>query len=264
MLSKYLRQLYVRFLRPRIRTELGRQRAKLIWFVWGYGGLLTLRRFSLTERLHLLWRFLTVDWNVPHSHYPSEIKDIVRDLAARRAAPGEGMLEAGCYMGGSTAKFSILCKLLGYKLWVYDSFQGVEPMTEQQKQQSYDFSGEYAATEEVVTRTVACFGEPEVCTFVKGWFRETIARGNLPGSVRLAYIDCDLDTGTEEVLRGVLPVLAKDGLVFSQDYHLPSVRALLADPSLWARLRTPPPAVKRLGANLARMEFPVDRAARTP
>jgi hypothetical protein len=130
MLSKYLRQLYVRFFQPRIRTELGRQRA----------------------------------WHVPHSH--SKGKNIVRDLAERRAAPGDGMLEAGCYMGGSTAKF-IVCKLLGYKLRVYGSFQGVEPMTEEQEQLSHDFSGEYAATKEVITRNVACFGEPDVCTFVK-------------------------------------------------------------------------------------------------
>jgi O-methyltransferase len=253
--------LYVRFIRPRIPTELGRQRAKLVWFVWGYCGLLTARAFPIKVRLNLVRRFLLIDWNIPHSHRPSEVKNIVRALADRRAQSGEGMVEAGCYLGGSTAKFSIACKLFGYDLWVYDSFQGVEPMSEEERRESYDFSGEYAAAQELVQQNVTRFGEPGVCTFYKGWFRDTLARGNLPGSVRLAYIDCDLARGTEEALTGIMPVLSKDGVVFSQDYHLRPIRTLLADPALWKRLRTAPPHLQRLGENLARMTFPSKRAA---
>jgi O-methyltransferase len=226
-----------------------------MWFLPGYFGLLRLRSVPLRRRLSMLIRFLQVDWNVLHGHRPYEITQVVRALAQRRALPGEGLVEAGCWNGGSSAKFSIACMELGYRLWVYDSFEGVEEMTLEERTGSYDFSGEYAAALDQVQSNVRRFGEVACCSFFKGWFKNTIAVAPPPGMVRAVYIDCDLATGTEEVLRGVLPRLATDGAVFTQDFHLTPVRRLLDGEAIWRRLKVEPPAVTYLGDNLALLTF---------
>ena len=250
-----VRDLYVRWVRPRIQSPIARQRLKLFWFVWGYGPLLRLR-LPIARRLSLLRRFLRVDWNVPHAHRPSEIARICEALASRRARPDEWMVEAGCWQGGSTAKFSILCEMLGYHLAVFDSFEGVEPMTEEEKSRGYDFSGEYAAAKALVMDNVARYGAFGSCSFHQGWFSDTLARKPLAHPVRVVYIDCDVAKGTSEVLTGVVPRLVPDARVFTQDFHIGPVRELLLDPETWRRLGVATaPRIEALCGHLAEIQF---------
>jgi O-methyltransferase len=165
------------------------------------------------------------------------------------------MIEAGCWQGGSSAKWSILCKRLGYQLHIFDSFEGVEPLTPEAKASSYDFSGEYAATEGLLRSNLARYGEASVCSVHKGWFAETLALRPVQSPVRVVYIDCDLAKGTDEVLRGVVSRLVEDGWLFSQDFHIPAVQTLLCSPATWQRLGRPVPHVTRLCGNLAAVKF---------
>jgi O-methyltransferase len=251
-----VRGFYVRWVRPRIASELSRQRLKLVWFAWGYWRLFRLN-LGLRERLRLLRRFLRVDWNVTHAHRPSEISEVCLALGSRRARSGELMVEAGCWRGGSTAKFSLLCEMLGYHLNVYDSFEGVEPLSEEAKRSSYDFSGEYAAAKVLVMDNVERYGALGSCSFIQGWFSDTLARKPLTGPVRLVYIDCDVAKGTSEVLTGVVCQLVPDGRVFSQDFHIEPVRELLVDPRTWQSLGVPVPRVEARCGHLAEIQFNV-------
>jgi O-methyltransferase len=256
--ERSVRTLYVSWIRPQITDQLHRQRLKLIWFIWGYWPLMTLNTLSLSQRIRLLLRFLSVDWHVVHSHRPNEIARVCRALAERRAISNETkevMIEAGCWQGGSAVKFSTLCKLLGYDLHIYDSFEGVEDFSPEERPSSYDFSGEYAAPEAVLWRNLSRYGEAAVCTVHKGWFIDTLARGPVPYAVRVAFIDCDLAKGTYEVLLGVVPSLVEDGWIFSQDFHIPPVQALLRAPATWERLGKPQPKLTRLGVCLTSLRF---------
>jgi hypothetical protein len=123
------RKLYVRIVRPYVRTVLARQRIRLLWFLPGYAPLLRIRRTTFLDRIRLLTAFLTIDWSVEHAHRPSEITAVCCVLAERPARDGEVAVEAGCWRGGSTAKFSLMCRLTGHKLLVFDSFAGVQPLT---------------------------------------------------------------------------------------------------------------------------------------
>ena len=161
------------------------------------------------------------------------------------------MVEAGCWNGGSTAKFSLVCRLLGYRLHVYDSFEGVEAITAEEGESAYDFTGEYAAAEEAVHANVRRFGALEVCETHRGWFADTLAVTPPPGPVRVAYIDCDLAKGTREALEGVVPRLTEDGWVFTQDFHIAPVRELLQDAGTWARLEQSPPTIEPMCHHLA-------------
>ena len=256
--ERCVRSLYVSWIRAHISEELHRQRLKLLWFVWGYWPLLTLKILPLSQRIRLLVRFISVDWHVVHSHRPAEIARVCQALAERRAISDEkkeAVIEAGCWQGGSAAKFSILCNLLGYELHIYDSFAGVEDRSTEDGNSGYDFSGEYAAPEGVLWRNLSQYGEAGICTVHPGWFSDTLARGPVPYPVRVAFIDCDLAKGTYEVLLGIVPSLVQDGWIFSQDFHIPPVKAMLSAPATWQRLGKPQPTLTRLGGCLASLRF---------
>lgn len=254
-ISSHVRTLYVRYLRPHIAQELHRQRLKLIWFVWGYWRLFTIKNLCAWDKVRVLRRFVVIDWFVVHSHKPSEIAVVCKALAERPGRQGEALLEAGCFNGGSSAKFSIVCAMLGYRLCVYDSFEGVEPMSPEDGKDSHDFSGQYAAAEESVRENIATYGEISVCSFFRGWFADTLARRRIPHRVRVAYIDCDVAKGTREALQGIVPALADDGCIFSQDFHIQPVVRLLLDPMTWRGLGRGLPTIVRLGKQIALIRF---------
>lgn len=253
--NSWVRKLYVQYIRSHISKDINRQRLKLLWFIWGYYHLMFLHNLSLFTKAKLFWRFLLIDWNILHAHKPSEISIVCKAISERPARNGETVVEAGCFNGGSSAKFSIICFLLGYHFCIYDSFEGVEEMSEEEKIDSFDFSGQYAATEEKVQGNIKIYGEISVCSFYKGWFADTLARTSVSRPVRVAYIDCDVAKGTREALQGIVPVLVKDGWIFSQDFHIKPIIRLLSDSSTWLVFETNEPIITRFGEQLAGIRF---------
>ena len=248
-----VRSFYVRYIRAHL-SGIQRQRVKLFVFGWAYWRIFAFDNLNLANKLRLLQRFLTIDWSVPHAHRPSDIVSVCEILTKRPAHPGEIVIEAGCWQGGGSCKLSIVCALLGYVLCIYDSFEGVEKVGSESPS-DYDFSGQYAATEQIVRGHIEKFGEIQVTQLHKGWFIDTLAKGIPPNPVRLTYIDCDLAKGTMEVLQAVIPSLAADGVVFSQDYHIVSVRHLLHDGRTWQQLGIAPPNITKYRDRLIRMDF---------
>lgn len=256
--SNRIRKLYVLYLRPHISREINRQRFRLAYFVWGYWPLIFLNNLSPLDKLKTLWRFLVIDWFVVHGHRPFEISVVCQALAERRSRVGEALLEAGCFNGGSSAKFSIVCAMLGYRLSIYDSFEGVEEMSLEEKVGTYDFSGKYAASENLVRDNIMRYGEISVCSFHKGWFADILASTRVPYPVRVAYIDCDVAKGTGEALQGIVPALVDDGWIFSQDFHIKPVIKLLLDPNTWLAFGKNKPTIRRLGEQIASIRFGCD------
>lgn len=252
-IERAVRRLYVRWVRPHVPTGIQQQRLKLLWDVWGYAPILAIASLPVARRAAVIAKLLRIDWNVPHAHKPRELVAVLRSIAERPARGDEVVVEAGCWMGGSSAKLSLFCRLFGFRLHVYDSFQGVEPRT-QLEGSGTDFSGSYGARLEAVRDHIARYGDVAVCEFHAGWFADTLA--SPPAfRVRGAYIDCDLVKGTAEVLAGIVPVLADDGWVYSQDYHIPPVRDLLSSPGLWHRLGRAIPEIEPVYRNLARIRM---------
>jgi O-methyltransferase len=242
---------YRKWLRPRISSDIGKQRLKLLWHGWGYWRLLAPSRIPALARLRLLVGFLRVDWRILHAHKPAEMSRMLLRLAQRPARPGEVVVEAGCWRGGSTAKFSLACRELGYGLEVYDSFEGVA--AHEVVNDETDFAGTYAAGEELVRANVAATGAVEVCRFHKGWFSDTLRHG-VGKPIRMLYIDCDIVEGTRDALEGGLPDLVDDGLVYSQDFHIRSVREYLETPATWEDLGYRQPGLVPEAWNLVRIE----------
>jgi len=237
-----LRSVYNKFIRPFLKTSISRQRVKLFWFGWYYSKIFLLPNLTLSQKAYLLKACLRTDWYVPHQHRASEMVDIFSGLSKRPAQPGEIMVEAGCFNGGSTIKFSVICHMLGYKLRVYDSFEGVEKMSEDEiNETGFNYSGMFAVAEERVRGNVRKYGKVDICSFHKGWFSDTLAIQPLQYPVKVVFIDCDVATGTLDVLKGVVNALTKDAIIFSQDYTIPAVNHLIHNPDTWEKLNVPPP-----------------------
>lgn len=108
-------------------------------------------------------------------HLCDEILKLPRDL------PG-AVIELGCYRGSATATLSLACRHAGRKLIVCDSFQGLPDLAPGEDRQSNPWNanpntyskGEYAGSLAQVKDAVQRFGAIEVCTFVEGFFSDTL------------------------------------------------------------------------------------------
>src|SRR5690606_24882776 len=93
-------------------------------------------------------------------------------------------------------------------------------------------------------RTVARRGAPEVVSFHKGWFADTLPELAEP-SVDVALLDVDLIESTRACLRALYPRLAAGGVLFTLDGQLRATHQLLADERFW-REEVGAPAMPRI------------------
>jgi O-methyltransferase len=213
-------------------------------------------------RIGLVARFLRITNHVRTYHTQAEMLTVADRVLRRAGRPGPTIVEAGVGKGGGTAKLSLVARLAGGRLIACDSFRGMPPNAERHESiygRHTEFrEGAFRGTLSLVQRTVARFGAPEVCTFVKGWFAETLPSLDVPLDVVL--LDVDLVSSTRTCIRCLYPRLNPGGVVLSQDGHLAATIALLRDARFWRdELGVPPPVVRGLGTRKL-IEIP----ARTP
>lgn len=253
---RLIRRFWVKYVRPRIPSEIWRQRCRLAYYAWGYLSLLAMQRLTIRQRMHLLLKFLIVDWKVLHAHSPAEIVAVIAAITERAFWPGECVVEAGCYQGGSSVKLSLACQLFRCPLHIYDSFEGVPPMRPDELEGNTNFSGSYASPEDVLRRNLSRYGAASQCYIHKGWFSDTMK--SLPYRTKVAFIDCDLARSTSDALSGIVPSLSEDGSVFSQDFHIPPVREFLRAETTWIRFGRGIPEIDYQVRNLVKISWPVD------
>jgi O-methyltransferase len=186
-------------------------------------------------RISLLFNYYRTSASVSCPHTPYEIFSFSKEiLNLSESIPGCA-IEAGCFKGGSTAKFSRAACLAGRKLLVFDSFEGIPQNVEDHagsKQGQENFSaGSYSGSLEEVKRNVEKFGTLSSCEFIKGWFDDTMP--NFRREVAAIYLDVDLVSSTKTCIKHLYPLLAPGGALYSQDGHLPLVCDLFDDDAFW-------------------------------
>jgi hypothetical protein len=161
-------------------------------------------------------------------------------------------VECGCFQGGSTCKLSILAKMTGRRLVVFDSFEGLPDVDEHNKQDLHMRhdrqwfigwqKGHWAGPIDVVTANLKQWGEFDVCTLVKGWFEHTMTDGNLPPRIALAFVDVDIPSSVRQCIEPIWPRLHRGGAFFSHDVGFIKVLQTLTDPAMWRdRFQEPVP-----------------------
>ncbi len=194
---------------------------------------------SYGERIALLKRLRKATKGIDCAHTEGELLVVMAGMLALTPDVPGVVVEAGCFKGGSSAKFSVICKRLGRKLIVYDSFEGMPENDDPHDQPSkFGFTshypgGIYAGAYQEVVDNVRNYGEPEVCSYVKGWFDDTMPGFDQP--IAAIYLDVDLPSSTRTCLKHLYPRLSPGGLLYSQDAHLPPVVDVFEDEQFWRR-----------------------------
>lgn len=191
---------------------------------------------SFATRLGIVKQYYVTSANVDCPHTPGEILAYVETiLTLPRSVPGR-VVEAGCYKGGSTAKFSLAARLAHRDLVVFDSFEGIPPNVEDHASTAHGdnfATGAYKGTLDEVRANVAKYGCIASVRFTKGWFEDTLPHFKEP--IAAIYLDVDLVSSTRTCLKYLYPLLQPGGVLYSQDGHLPLVCDLFDDAAFWER-----------------------------
>lgn len=202
-------------------------------------------------RAKLVSGIFRVSARVRCEHREDEILSFVRAVISIPSETKGCLVEAGCFKGGSTAKFSLAAAVAGRELQVFDSFEGIPDNAEPHEKNIWGGSvcfskGDYRGGLDEVKNNVRRFGDLEACRFIKGFFEDTMPHFNQP--VVAAYLDVDLASSTRTCLKHLWPLLVPRGILFSQDGHLPLVLEVFNDDEFWKReLKAVKPVIHGFG-----------------
>ena len=191
---------------------------------------------AIQDRWRLARSSFRISQAIPSPHTHAEIFTFMREILGVDPGTEGVIIEAGCFKGSSTAKFSLAAALAGRRLVVFDSFEGIpensEPKGKTLFGTAFDFKkGDYASTLPDTMKSIRLHGAIEVCDFVKGWFEDTLPA--FESKICAAYIDVDLAESTKTCLRYLYPLLEPGGVLVSQDGHLPLVLDVFENEGFW-------------------------------
>ncbi len=150
------------------------------------------------------------------------------------------LIECGTWKGATAANLSIVCKMVGRKLKVFDSFEGLpEGKPDDREAKGYK-KGEFLGTLDEVKQNITKFGSIESCEFIKGWFSGTLPKLNSP--ILLAYLDVDLEDSLDTCVKNIWPNLVEEGFLFIDEAVGLDYSALFFSEKWWIKNfnRTPP------------------------
>lgn len=167
------------------------------------------------------------------------------------------VIECGCYKGGSSANLSLICDIVGRKLVLCDSFEGL-PSVEERDKVHYNIlakqvvlyeKGRFAGALNEVKHNISRFGKINVCEFVKGYYENTLDQ--LDGPYVLAFVDVDLHKSLEECLISLWPRLLSGAYFFSHEAQDLALTSLFFDKEWWREnLNSEPPGLVGAGSGL--------------
>jgi O-methyltransferase len=191
---------------------------------------------SLPNRFAIVMQLKVIGAAIESPHTQDEILNCIQTILQLPRNNRSVVVEAGCYKGSSTAKFSLATDIAGRQLVVFDSFKGIPDNDEPHITDIFGGSpsfkkGYYCGTLDEVKSNVAKYGKFACCRFIEGWFEDTMPKFQEP--ISIIYLDVDLASSTRTCLKYLYPLLEPGGVVFSQDGHLPLVIDVFNDNSFW-------------------------------
>jgi len=141
------------------------------------------------------------------------------------------VVELGCYVGESSKYLqkTIVETCTDKKLYVYDSFEGLPPLSKYEENTGWTEGG-LTTTEDVLKENFINNFLP-LPTITKGWFKD-IKDNQLPEKICFAFLDGDFYDSIYDSLNKVYDRVSEDGYIFIHDYDradLPGVKAAVFD-----------------------------------
>jgi O-methyltransferase len=215
--------------------------------------------FDEAVRSRIAARFELVDQNVPIGTTPTDGLCLAEMLLNLEAAGA--IVECGCYAGGSSAKLSIVASLLGRQVVIFDSFEGLPTVDNhflrdhhcrRGREWTTDWTaGRYAARLDEVKANIRKYGEIQLCSFVRGWFSDTLVANTLPKPIAFAFADVDLASSARDCFVPIWPYLSHQGVYVTHDAPYIKVLQEIYNPDLWRTFDSPPPILFGAGYGLS-------------
>ncbi len=166
------------------------------------------------------------------------------------------IIECGSYKGGSAVNLSLACELVGRRLLICDSFAGLPRPSEDDRTHSTidgmtdDYEeGWWCGSLEEVRSNIAKYGCLRCCTFVRGYFEETLP--DLKESVAFAFCDVDLADSLRVCLKYLWPLLVAGGVLFTHEAIQREIFSVFDDDEWWRlNLGCAPPGLVGGGSGL--------------
>ena len=164
------------------------------------------------------------------------------------------VIECGTWKGGSAANLSLVCRMTGRTLRIYDSFEGLPAGHAEDREAKWYQAGDYRGTLDEVKSHIGRFGAIECCEFVQGWFSKTLPRLDEP--VALAFVDVDLEDSLDTCVRYIWPHLIERGHLFIDEFVGLDYCALFYSERYWqTHFGRVPPGLVGAGTGMALGDF---------
>ena len=224
------------------------------WFAKRFNYFPLLPNLSKTESIHLMGKFANISRNVKCAHDEMEILSCAFEILSIPKNIEGHIVEAGIFKGGSSAKLSILAKILNRKLYLFDSFEGLPENSENHDTSLLGHSitdwfkgGSFKGKLDEVKNNIEAYGESEVCNYVEEYFEDSMPK--FTEKIAFAYLDVDLASSTRTCLKYLYPLLSKGGIIISQDGDFPLVVNVFNDDNFWQNeVGIPKPIIEGLGS----------------
>jgi len=206
-------------------------------------------KMTLLRKLKLAFRMFVNNRRIPTgTSYKACLVMALKILETSPEIAGD-VIECGTWKGGSAANLSLVCKITGRKLKIYDSFEGL-PDGELGNREAKGYKkGDYTGTLKEVKRNVEKYGAIECCEFIKGWFKDTLPMLHSP--VLLAYLDVDLEASLDICVKYIWPNLIDQGFIFTDECVGTDYVALFYSERWWrANFNRTPPGLIGAGTGL--------------
>jgi len=197
-------------------------------------------RMSCVRKLKLGVKMALNTHRIPTgSSYRAHLAMALKILETPPDVPGD-IAEFGTWMGGSAANLSLVCRIVGRKLKVYDSFEGLPEPEPSEHIGQPSAKGLYCGTLQEVKSNIERYGAIECCEFVKGWFKDTLPKLDSP--LLLAYLDVDFESSLHTCVKYIWPNLVEQGYLFTDESGELDYVALFYSEKWWRKYfnRTPP------------------------
>jgi hypothetical protein len=164
------------------------------------------------------------------------------------------VVECGSFLGGSATNLSLACRIAGRQLIVYDSFEGLPAPVKGERYGNASSEGGFRGSLETVKANIERGGDIDVCTFRKGWFKDTLPHHTEP--VVMMFLDVDYQASLHDCLINLWPKLVAYGFVFIDEYVLVDYCAVFFSEKYWRTyFGTTPPGLQGVGTGVPLGQF---------
>ncbi len=190
------------------------------------------------------------------SHVLEHLSMATTLLRMPNSVPG-CVVECGTYKGGSATNLSLICRITGRQLHVFDSFEGLpEPserdrshvLIDQRTIHTYE-KGSWAGSLDEVRGNITRNGAIDVVTFHRGYFDQSLPGFHEP--CVLVFADVDLVDSLEPCVKHLWPLLQTGGHFYTHEAPHLEISAFFFDAPWWrANLGEPAPGLIGAGTGL--------------